>query len=408
MIRLSVLTEDFFRFIEEHLYDDALQLRLKVNPQKYDFDIEFAILQIESRRKYALKLPYFLSFQNFLFPDAISGEQASHQAVARFHASLLNKGGKVLDMTAGLGIDSISFCEKAKEVTAVELNPHKAKILKENALSMSLKNLNIENCDSIDFLRNSDHIFDAIFIDPSRRDASNKRVFNLHDCQPDVIENQNLLLSHSQNVYIKASPLLDITQAINDFPNLNSIYVIGVKGECKEVLLHLSLNENMETIRNNSIRLTAIDLTNNGEIKQQFQTERFEIPDLNITPEVSEEDLKDECYILEPSAMMMKLSPWKEISQRWNAKKFAKNSHLFITSNFPEDFSGRVTKFRQIIKNKDRKSLSGLPASVVARNYPLSSEEIRKALKLKEGDQKFIYATRIGTKPVILLSESVT
>ena len=205
---------------------------------------------------------------------------------------------------------------------------------------------------------------------------------------------------------------MDISQTVLDFPETTAIRAIGVKGECKEVLVELRREKGKE-----EVLMEAVDLDNDGNVMSRFSTvyhgatedakaerERHE---RNIPFVLSEKDLGEEYCVLEPSAMMMKLAPWHEIARRFNARKFGPSSHLFITTDPPADFPGRVTKFKKILKKQDRKSLSGLPASVVSRNHPLSAEEIRNSLKLKEGDDNFIYATRIGHKPVMFLCNRI-
>lgn len=405
------MTDDFFKFIENNKREDPQKLRLKTKKESLNFDLDFALTQIEGRKKYAIKLKNFLSYPNFLFPDRISGEQSSHQAVAIYHAGLLNKGENVLDMTAGLGIDTISMAIKNLNVTAIELDNFKADILKENTKTISLNHkIKVLSTDSISFLKDSSDHYDLIFVDPARRDSSNKKVYNLHDCSPDVINHQKLILGKASSVLIKASPLLDITQTIKDFDNITSISAIGVKGECKEVLIELQAGTN-----SNEIILHAINLDNEGNVISRFNCNknlnsdgaRSTINNQDIKYLASERDLHSGIYILEPSAMIMKLSPWQEICNRYNARKFGPSSHLFVSDQMPVDFPGRITKFERILTKKDRKSISGLQASVVCRNHPMSVDEIRKSLKLKEGDSNFIYASRVVSKPIFFLTSSL-
>lgn len=433
---------DINTFIHQNSDRDVNSLRLSMKKGHYDFDTELALTQIECRQKYRTKLHDFLENPDFLFPDTVSGEQASHQAVARYHASLAEGYSRILDMTAGLGIDAFSFAKTGAEVTAIELNPAKAEILKKNVTTLNLPNLTAINADSISYLKDdferripsmegkplttqsqdlermTSGYKSMIFIDPARRDATNKRVYNLRDCSPDVLENQELLLKFAEKVLIKASPLLDITQTIKDFPAISAIRTVGVKGECKEVLIELSkvkpesgkpvmTEEEQETSKEKSgsgILLEAINLDTDGRILSKFQTRTSSSQTFNTLQSLPS---NEPSYLLEPSAMVMKLAPWEEIGNRYNAEKLGKSSHLFITDTLPQEFPGRVTKILKVIKKQDRKSLAGLPASVISRNHPLKAEEIRKTFKLKEGDQYFIYATRIGDLPIIFLSERV-
>ena len=41
----------------------------------------------------------------------------------------------------------------------------------------------------------------------------------------------------------------------------------------------------------------------------------------------------------------------------------------------------------------------------MTRNYPMSANQLRKKLKIKEGDKLTVIGARLGNKPVVLLAE---
>lgn len=402
------LHPDFYSFVNKHGGEDVNSLALKYRDSKLNFDLPFALIQIEARKKYIHKLKDFLILQEFIFPDSISGEQASHQAVATFHANLCSDSYKILDMTAGLGIDAISFASVGKSVTALELDKNKAEILLHNKDVKGCLDLNVINQDSITFLKNTDDKFDLIFIDPARRDENKNRVFKLQDCSPDIVGNIDLILKKTEKLLIKASPLLDVTETLRILPQLTAVRAIGVKGECKELLLEVSDKK----IPNGAhdIILEAIDLDINGTVLSRFTVSTTYAENKGNQSGIKfagPEDIKTGHFLLEPSAMMMKLACWDKICNQFNALKLDKSSHLFISDVNHDSFPGRVTKIDKVIKKQDRKSYMGFPASVVSRNYPMSSDELRKLFKLKEGDNHFFYATRVGDKPVIISTDAI-
>ena len=395
---------ELFDFISLNVDKDPAVLLLKLKKNDYRFDLNFAVTQIDCRKRNSEKLRFFLSNPKFLFPDKISGEQSTHQAVAKYHAEMVKGSRNILDMTAGLGIDALSMADKVTKVTAIELNTNKADTLKHNLKILGVSNMNVINADSIEYLRNTQEWYDCIFIDPARRDASDKRLYKFQDCSPDVIANQDLLLKHTNRILIKGSPLLDITQTLKDFNNITAIHAIGVKGECKELLIEII--PNLFNLKKNQISVEAVNLDSEGRILSHF-SETLNAHTSSDIPYASDKDLKSDCYILEPSAMIMKLAPWKSICTRYQALKFDKSSHLFVSSVYPENFPGRVTRFEKTLTKQDRKSFLGFPASVVSKNHPLSADELRKNFQLKEGDENYIYATRIMNKPVIFLTRKV-
>src|SRR5690606_19447213 len=74
-----------------------------------------------------------------------------------------------------------------------------------------------------------------IYIDPSRR-ASAGRVFLLEDCEPNVIDNLDFLLTKADKIIIKAAPMLDIDAAVKQLKHVSEIHVVSLNNECKELL----------------------------------------------------------------------------------------------------------------------------------------------------------------------------
>ena len=67
---------------------------------------------------------------------------------------------------------------------------------------------------------------------------------------------------------------------------------------------------------------------------------------------------------------------------------------------FSESLPGRVfcakIATKEELKNLDQ-------ANVICRNYPLSPDALKKKLRVRDGGEKYVIATKIGTKPVIFL-----
>ena len=400
---IRIMTKEFSEFIERNQHEDVLNLKLKTRGKSYSFDIEQALVQIECRQKTRLKLKEFLQNPQLIFPDVLSSEQASHEAVAKYHASLARNDDKILDMTSGLGIDAMTFARNGAIVTACDIDKNRTDILNHNKTVLGLSSLSPVWGDSVDYLEKTEEKFDLIFIDPSRRDIRNRRLYNLHDCLPDIIEIQDLLAAGATRILIKASPMLDITRTLLDIKNVSSISAVGVKGECKEILIEIIPGKQMSALQ--SVVIRAIDLNPDGSILSEFTARSGSATeDIRYADVI---DIKNGSYLLEPSAMIMKIAPWHQIAKIFSAKKLGKSSHLFITDELPSDFPGRVTEISHIVTNRNKSDLADLPATVISRNHPLSSDELRKQLRIKEGDKNFIYATRIGEKPVLIFSRAV-
>ncbi|MDE5874926.1 MAG: SAM-dependent methyltransferase, partial [Muribaculaceae bacterium] len=103
---------------------------------------------------------------------------------------------------------------------------------------------------------------------------------------------------------------------------------------------------------------------------------------------------------------VMKLGCWKSLQEKFpGLLKLSANSHLFVSESLIDNFPGRAMRIDKTVNKKDRKSLKGFPVNIVSRNYPISADELRKTLGVKEGDNMFLYASRLGSSPLLILCD---
>lgn len=213
---------------------------------------------------------------------------------------------------------------------------------------------------------------------------------------PDIIELQEKIAQHTDILVIKSSPLLDITQTLRDIKDVSEIHVVGVEGECKEILV--IAKEGSERIS-----FKAIDLSQDGETISFFSyTPSDVMSPVNYMSDHN--DIAEYKYLYEPNACIMKLTPWENLTLAFtDLKKMGRDSHLFLSNTLYENFPGRIMEVEKEIKGKDRRTLKGLPVNIVARNYPLKADKLRQETGAKEGTNQFLYASRVGSTPVMLL-----
>ncbi len=356
-----------------------------------------ALVQIQARRKTATKLPSFLSYDRFYFPTLISAEQSTNEMVADYHASLLSPGEKLLDMTAGLGIDSLTFAKHGLNVSSVEMDGNKVEALDHNASVLGVRIQAIQG-DSVELLRSGSQKFDWIYVDPARRDGCNRRTYAFRDCTPDLCECLDIIYQHTGKLLVKASPLLDIESIIKEIPGVVDIHIVCVKGECKEILIYCTPDGRLRNIY-------AVDIkdSQSHNIFKLSASDR----DCHNAPEVSEINVGD--FIYEPNAAMMKLRCDGVICDRFREiKRVSANTHLFISPVLYQNFPGRVLQISGIPDKKGVKELKGKQFNVCTRNYPLSSQELVRKLKIRDGGRDFIYGFRgLKSKPMILIASPI-
>ncbi|MBO4741560.1 MAG: RsmD family RNA methyltransferase, partial [Bacteroidales bacterium] len=230
-----MLTEATKQFVLEHIDDDPALLLLQRHRYP-DVDVPFAVTQIEGRRKARAKLPELSATPDFEFPPQLNLEQASSEHTALFKASRYTLGKDIIDITGGLGIDSLYMSRHAKSVTYIERNPELFCIASDNFKSLGISNIRCICGDCAEILAKEDIKGDLIYADPARRDSNNRKMVSLSDCTPDITAMMGLLLDKAPQVLIKASPMLDIKSAERTLGKVVETAVLAVRNECKELL----------------------------------------------------------------------------------------------------------------------------------------------------------------------------
>jgi len=110
-------------------------------------------------------------------------EQSSGEAAALFKSSLIT-GTSLIDLTGGLGMDSLAFSRVANHVYYVEPVRQPYLLARHNHTLWGAANISWHACDAREALHTLPGC-DWAYIDPSRR-HQDRRSFLLSDCEPDV------------------------------------------------------------------------------------------------------------------------------------------------------------------------------------------------------------------------------
>lgn len=108
-------------------------------------------------------------------------------------------------------------------------------------------------------------------------------------------------------------------------------------------------------------------------------------------------------YIYEPNAAIIKSGAFKLVGARYGLYKMGPNTHLYMGKDYVVDFPGRVW---EILKTNIRET-KGIGANVMTRNYPMTADQLRKKLKVKDSDTHTIIGARLGDKPTLFLCKRV-
>jgi 16S rRNA G966 N2-methylase RsmD len=390
------------QYISAHADDDVSHLAL--HPSKDpQVDMPMALQQIAGRQKAKEKLPEWYATEGILYPKKVSMEQCSSSQTAEYKASLV-EGNSFADFSGGFGVDTAAFSKKFGKGWYVEPQEELCELFQHNCKVLDINNVDIINGSMEDNLASIEHM-DMIYLDPSRRDTHGRRVVSLTDCTPNLLEWKSALLERCNILMVKMSPMIDIFQTLRDLPETYAVHVVAVEGECKEVLFLLSRRDAPWHVSTTSPTIVAVDINKTAtfRVETTLETEHTTPPQIAIELGT---------YLYEPNAAVMKAGIFNAISQQFQISKLAKNTNLFTSNELHEDFPGRIFTLEAVHEfhpRKTAKELSHLEsASIAVRNFPLTAEELRKTLKIKDGNACYLFGcTTSDGKKVIFLTKKI-
>lgn len=370
--------------MQDHLHEDPAHLLLKRH-KSLEFDLKIAAQQISARQKAKNKLPTFIAHPKVIFPGSLSVEQSSSEQTAVFKAKYVG-GESLVDLTGGLGVDIFFMGKKFREAIYVEKQEGLVKIAAHNFLQLSgtQEAYTVVHSDSMDFLRKTNLYVDWLYIDPARRGADDRKLYKLSDCEPDVIQHWELIKDKAKHVMIKASPMLDIKEALHDLPEIRQVMVVAIKNEVKEVLL-VWKNSGHKA----DVEISAFDLNISQGAGFDFTLEEEANNQVNYSLPAE--------YLIEPSAAILKAGGFKTFANRFGLSKLHPNTHLYTSSELPGEVPGKVfTVIREV--KLDKKELRRLfpsgQVNVIVRNHPLKADGLKKKYGLKDGGTDYLIAVR--------------
>ena len=376
------------QFIRENLNADVPTLALKKAP--VGTDVSLALRQIAARQLLQKKVPQWAENEDLLFPVHLSIEQCSSEATARYKANLL-EGDTFADLTGGLGIDSYYLAQNFQQADYVERRAELCDLARHNFAVLEA-DIKVWNETAEDYLKECGQK-DCIFIDPARRDEHGRKTVSIGDCTPDVAALQDVLLEKATTVMVKLSPMLDINQALEELHHVKEVHVVAVANECKELDFIMERGYQGET------QLVCVNLlTDQPEMRFVLEEER------NCQCKMADGVLK---YLYEPHPALMKAGCFKLLTERFEVLKLHKNSNLYTSDQLVPDFPGRIFEVEGWAayhkKIKQELLVDVDKASIAVRNFPLTVADLRKVLKIGDGDEVYLFATTLrGEKKVVI------
>jgi len=379
----ELLHPDVQSFIRQHELDDVNALILKTGVV-HGIPIALVADQIIGKRKSKDKLPTYYNAQDIIFPPSLNLEQCSSERTARFKAHVVQTSiperSACADLTGGFGVDSLHLSKLFAEIHFVETNKDLLDIARHNHLQLGAMGIKYYNTSTEEFLTHNKLLFDCIFIDPSRRSKEKRKIFSFVDCEPNVLKLLPLIFGHTNYLLVKASPLLDIKQALKELSFVKKVYVVSVDNECKELLFLCQRGHAAEP------DIVAINLSRTDEVST-FSFRFFD--EQRMVVEFSE----PLTFLYEPNASVLKAGAFKSVATRFKLKKLHPNTQLYTSEQVVENFPGKIFRIIATLK-PDQKALKEFfprgQANIFTRNYPLTSEGLKTKTKLNDGGDRFL------------------
>lgn len=373
----------------EHENADSSDFVLKYSNQ-FDSDLLREIaLHIDFRKKIKHKVPSWYRSKELLAPQSINIQQSSSEATAQYKAKLV-QGKKGLDLTGGLGVDSYFLSKKFDQFTYNEPDQSLTEIVEYNFKQLDRNNILFTHFLAEEYPLSGS--FDWVYLDPSRRDERQKKLFKISDCQPDLSTLSSEILKYTENIMVKYSPMLDIKIAINQLEYVNRVLVIADKNEVKELVFILAKGQSKH------IPIGCINLNSNHP-EFWFTYEKEATLNSDFTNEISG-------YLYEPNAAILKAGAFKTIGVSYSLNKLSTNSHLYNSKILQTNFPGKVFEILGVTKYSKKEIYQWVKdgkANVSTRNFPNKPDEIKRALKLKDGGDLHLFFTQTNKNNKIVV-----
>lgn len=318
------------------------------------------------------KLPTYAAAQCILPPRAF--EQASSEATAAHKAI---EGDTVLDLTCGLGVDSLYLSRRFRRVVALERDPLLARITSENLSRMGVANIEVVNTSAEEYLRQEGLHFDWIYADPDRRSAEGRKLVLLEACSPDIVALKPKIDRITARLCLKNSPLFDVDEALRLFPD-SRVEVLSLGDECKEMLIYADGTGPLVTA-------TALGIGS------------FAAAPGAVPPETPPFDPERFRWLVIPDVALRK-ARLTRLHLAGKADCWSDNGFGFAAAE-PHGVIGRVSPIESIEPydpKRLKRGLKGRGIEILKRDFPLPPDELMRRLGAHPGADLRMAFTKIG------------
>ena len=336
--------------------------------------------QVKNLQKSRTKLPSYFDARAIV--PTLAYEQSSSEECAE---RKVLEGESVLDLTCGLGVDSLALSKRFRRVVTIERNEGVAAVARENFRRLGADNIEVVCSSAEDYIASCTEHFDWCFSDPDRRGTKGEKLVRLEDCSPNVVALMPTLKRLADKICIKCSPLFDVDEAFRLFGEC-SVECVSLGGEAKEVNIYIDGSSSQ-------LKAVAVGI---GEVA--CSVEERSAAKWSSQPS----DLSQYRYITLPDVALQ--------HARMVAVAFAgrcdvwSNNGVALSVDEPESALGRTFAVEAIydVDSAFKRVMKGVKAEIYRRDFPLSNADICKRYRCSEGGSERWCFTRIGERLIAI------
>lgn len=463
------MTQEEFERLTSPENIDLLEKHIDDSPDKLAFKLRDPLLVawIKNLQKCKKKLPNFYNARCFV--TSIAFQQCSSEVCAAAKDfDLDHRGGEpqhdlsddqntkaaaddnqattihntnstlAIDLTCGLGVDSLAIAKHYDRVISLEADPIKAVIARYNFEKLGIRNIDVICCraEEYDFAQYSRTGVDLIYVDPSRETTDGQRVYSIEQSSPNIIELLPTLRPITRRIIIKLSPMFDTKEAFDIFDGA-AVEVASLDGECKEVLVkygyephgtlictvlrgynsmqrvsfpshELAHHSDSVSLSISSDDLLAISCQDSNSSSSDSKKVINSTNNTHNNLEPQSEKQSQSHYLLVPDVVFYKSRTTMELMQKYSGRLQSAGAYFYSDSLVGLDnFPGSVLRIDTVLEYNPKalkkvfKSQGIKRANIHTRNFVSSAPEAAKSLGLQLGGNCELYLTTVDNKPLI-------
>lgn len=363
-------TEEFRQCVLRNIGRDPVAVAL----DKHVDNASLVATQVKYLQRAKHKLPRLYEAGCIIPPRAF--EQSSSEESAGVKAI---SGGSLLDLTCGLGIDTISFSERFDRVVALERDEVLARVVRYNLGLLGIKNVEVVTTTAEDYLSGCKEHFDWVFVDPDRRSAEGKKMVRMEDCSPNVLEQMPHIERVADRLGMKLSPLFDVEEARRLFPS-SEVEVVSIAGECKELNVYTKAQTEM-------LRIVIAGV---GVWEYDFEA-------TTAQPTTAPLDIEGARYLIIPDVAMQKgrvaVAEFGRYAQIWSNNGYA-FAGVLPECRVPAKIY-EIERIERYNPKQLKREFKGVGVEILKRDTQLSVDAVRKATGMRAGSERMIAITSI-------------